>query len=547
MKKIFALVFLPLRLIIYLIRRFFILLSQGTHLYITIPSEFAESEKSFLIKKLQGEQDLPFLTDFLEILELASHSKKLKQITLEIPKLRFGFSELYSIYVHLLKLKNQNIVLNGFSNEGDLKSLILLSLCDKRYSSPYGEFHSILPSVDAFFFADMAKKWNIQIDVFPSGAYKSFGETFTRKSFSKEARSNLNDIIQDSKNEILDMIGKFFQIHEKLLQEPILPSEKLKSIGFFHGLYNLESFRKNFNHPKFLNGSDTPKTKEFSEWVLFGEEKIRNFHILGDNRPTIAILPLKGQILEGKTEEEEPKIGTITYNSIIKTIQKLKDDKKIKAVVLEIESPGGSAQESEKIYQALKDLDQEKPVYAFLSNVCASGGYYLACAARKIFTTPSSIVGSIGTLFLRVNLEGLYKKLGITKDQIGFYPYREIFSEYGKLSANSIQFIKKEIQRVDGIFRSRVKEARKLSDQELDSVAGGRVFTGRKFTEKKLSDGVASLFETLQELSKNEFKGKPFRFVYLAPNYNLKLALSDKLPLQSGFYYLWLDGISIFK
>ncbi|MCC5814026.1 MAG: signal peptide peptidase SppA [Leptospira sp.] len=553
MKRIFAILFLPIRLLFLLLRSFFLLLARGNHVYLSIPSKFNDSYKSFFLRKLQGEEDPPFFTEFLARLYMIQKDPRVQYLSIEIPKLSFGFAEVDSICRELEKIKKNNVTIQGFSDEGDLKSLYLLTVCDKRYSSETGEFHSILPSVESMFFGEVAKKWNVKVDVFQSGPYKSFGEMFTRKAFSKEAKSNLVDLIANLKESMISRIIDNTGLDEAKLQEPILNSGNLKELGFFHGLLEKENFKSNFLHSDpaeftreleiqstdkdekakhtFIK-KNKPQTKSLSEGSIHSRISVKNFQILGNHDPRIAILPLKGQIVSGKPEENEPKSGVIEGYSIRNTIQELKEDSKIKAVILEIDSPGGSASESEKIFQALKDLDKTKPVYAYMSNTCASGGYYLACAARKIFSGSIGIVGSIGTIMMRFNLEGLYSKFGVTKDRIGFYPHREIFSDSGKLSKESINFLKKEISRVENLFLKRVEEARNIGEETLSSMSGGKVFAPKSFFEAGLSDGMVSFLDVVEEL-KTLIKARRINLDYRAPRYNMKLAMRENIPFLS--------------
>ncbi len=557
MRNFFAFLFLPIRLLILGIRTLYVFVSGGDHFYLRIPPKFSDSIKSYLLRKIQGEEDPPFLITLLELLSILSQDKRLRYLSLEIPRLYISNSELYSIYKELEKIRNAGVKLIGYSEEGDLKNLILLSLCDKRYSSETGEFQSILPSLDTMFFGEFVKKWNVKVDIFQSGVYKSFGEIFTRKEFSKEARSNLKSLVEDHKKELLSLIPDGSGLDPELLQRPILDAGKLKSIGFLNGLLELDQFKSFYLHEnleeftrswekivpkkdmqkekqKFLK-ENKPLSKSLHEVSVLAKYKNLQFQVTGDTRPVVAVLPLKGQIIPGRPEETEPKSGIIEGYSILKTIQDLKENSHIQAVILEIDSPGGSATESEKIYKAIKNLDQTKPVYAYLADTCASGGYYIACAARKLYASPTATVGSIGTILLRFNLEGLYEKLGISKDKIGFYTYREIYSETGKLSRESVAFLKNEIRRLENLFLRRIEESRKIPAQTLDNMAGGRVFNARKFVSAGLIDGVGSLMDVARNLSEIEWKHKPLRLYYQAPRYNLKTAFKESSPFSVGF------------
>jgi len=528
-------------LVYYFLRNSF---NKGNHVYLEIPSSFNESQKSFLLRKIQGDSADSFLIEFLSELTLIRKDPRVKYLSLLIPKIELGFSEIQTIYKELDRLKKNGVSIFGYSEEGDIKSLYLLSICNKRYSSETSEFTSLLPSVDSMFFGELAKKWKVKVDVYKSGAYKSFGEMFTRKDFSKEAKSNLNILIQDLKNEIVDTIQLNSSLNEKILQKPILNASNLKEIGFFNELLEYEDFHNNFlntnldelaitleNNWEKLNDDKKQQadSKELSIKLIHYRDRISNFKILKPKKSIIAILPMNGEISEGDRSETEIKSGVIERHSTIKLLNELKDKKNLKALVLSIDSPGGSAIDSEKIYLALKAFDKKIPVYTYISNTCASGGYYIACSSRKIYSNSIGIVGSIGTIMMRFDLEGLYKHLGITKDRIGFYPHREIFTDSGKLSKDSIVFLTKEIQRVENLFLKRVEDARKVGTSTLLKMGGGRVFSPKKFIDHKLIDENLSLIETLEKIQEQHSILKP-QIEFLAPNYNLKLAIRKSIP-----------------
>jgi protease-4 len=524
------------------------LFSNGNHVYLEFPSKFNDSHKSFFLKKIQGESENPFFTEFLDQLILIRKDNRVKHLTIFVPKMEIGFSEIQTIYRELELMKSSGIQLQGYSEEGDIKTIFLLSICDKRISSGTAEFFSILPSTESMFFGEVAKKWKVKVDVFQSGPYKSFGEIFTRKEFSKEARSNLSELVQDLKNEIVQTIEKNSSLKQETLQHPILTSNQLKELGFFHELIEIEGFKKLHSYTniesisKELDGNwklaeeknfPKPDTKILSIRSILSKDRIKNFKIINFKKPRILILPLKGEISEGKIDEKETKSGAIERHSLLHTIDEIKNEKNISAIILEIDSPGGSAIDSEKIFLKLKELDKNIPVYAFLSNTCASGGYYLACSARKIFSNSIGIVGSIGTIMLRFDMEGLYNHFGVTKDRIGFYPKREIFSDSGKLSKESQLFLKNEISRVESLFLKRVQDSRKIETKVLSEMSGGKVFSPQKFINKNFIDQKLTLTETLEWIQ-NDLKIKQPIVEYLAPQFNVKLALRTAIPFATA-------------
>jgi protease-4 len=154
----------------------------------------------------------------------------------------------------------------------------------------------------------------------------------------------------------------------------------------------------------------------------------------------------------GNKSEEDLKEGNIHAYPVIELLRSWTERDEIKVIIFEIDSGGGSAFASELIYREIKKLKVNKKIYAYFQNISASGGYYIGCAADEIISSPYCITGSIGTVLVRPNLKGLYDKLELSKDRIEFYPGREIFSEYGKLTSYSKNFLNEEIERVKNQF-----------------------------------------------------------------------------------------------
>lgn len=507
MYYILLFLFLPFRLIRFIYFLTFGLFHRGNHLLIEIPSKFASYRKTSIVEWVTGKDSEVLFLDFLNDLDLIAKSKRVKKVSFFInADLEFGMAEMSNIASMIEKIKTKGIETSGFASSGDIKSLYLLSFVQKRFSTPYSEFTVLLPAVESFFFGNLFKKLGVKVDSFASGPYKSFAESFNRNSFSIPAKDNLTMLIRSIKTQLLDAFYDNTKLESKILKRPILTSTYLKEIGFLNGFLEEENFRENFCNKDYeeldATGSNEIDTETSMSDVKFFNQK-NNFRIFPKKKKKIVILPLKGNIGMGKKEENEIKSDAIHAYPVLAALKNLREDKSIKGVILEIDSPGGSAFASELIYQEILKLRKNVKVYAYFQNVAASGGYYIASACDKIISNPFCITGSIGTVMIRPNLKKLYNKYGVSKQRIEFYPLREIFSEYGQLSPESKDFLTKEIKRVNGQFYERVMLSRKKNLNELESLAQGRVFTGKSFLASSMVDSTESFLGTVEELKKD--------------------------------------------
>lgn len=531
-KAIFSLLFLPIRFPLQLWRLLSWRIRRGNHYYLEIPSNFSSDRKSFFVRLFMGKEEPPFLLDFLLGLNALSKVPGLKKVSFHISDPEYGFGEVWNICEGIRMLNDKGIATSGFCLGGGTKALLLLSHCQKRYSSSASEFFPILPSAEPFFFGATAKKLGVGVEAYASGAFKAFGETFQRTSFSGPAKKNLESLIGDQTDLLREGFSKSSGLNLTVLEEPLLNSEKLKSVGFLADLIEEDEFEENplFESYKKEEENQKPDYKALSPKGFRLHTKIRNFSWISKTLPAVIVLPMQGNILPDLGRGEEFRSRQVTFRNYREMLKELKEDSSVSAVVLEINSPGGSALVSELLYREIKKLSEKKPVITYVTNVAASGGYYLACGTKEIHGTPFSVVGSIGAVMLRFELKGLYEKLGIKKEKIGFYPYREILSEYGKLSKKSEDYLRKEVLRSRDLFYSRVTEARKTTSKELESKWGeGRVFIGETFRKAGFLDSCESILEILQRI-KNDLGAEKIDVRYLPGTYNWKDFLQDLKP-----------------
>lgn len=221
---------------------------------------------------------------------------------------------------------------------------------------------------------------------------------------------------------------------------------------------------------------------------------------------TIGLIKAEGIIVDGLSE-----YGTVGSESVVKLLERAREDPFIKAVVIRINSPGGSASASQEIYQAIKEFKRcGKPIIVSMGEVAASGGFYIASAADAIFASPSTLTGSIGALFAVVNLEGLMRKIGIEAEAIASGPFKDTGSFFRKLRPEERSLLKQLISDVYEQFLKDVAEGRGLPVSKIKPFADGRILTGRQAYELKLVDKLGGLQDAISYAAERAgIKGKP--------------------------------------
>ncbi len=508
----FQIIFFPIRFLYYFYLRLRIFFAKKNKvLHIEFPAYFETSNKSFLVRKFQGKGTSTTRLDFLLSLRSLQKLNFLQTIKISIPPLNWSLGDVWEVAEELRTLKTKfGVEIEGYAKEGSLGTLLLLSTCSKVFLNHDAEFQMMLPSAEPAFYGGFLKHWGVEVEAYASGPFKSFAESFTRTSFSKEARSNLENLIQDLQNKILFVLTTNKKIKEELFYTPILTAKKLIDSGFADSEISESEFLKK-------------EEKYLQQDILNTFENFHQFRFFSRRRPILAVVPLSGGISAGDYSQDQREMGSIQVYPTISLLKELTEDKSVKAIVLEINSPGGSAFHSELLFQEIKRTRETKPVLAFFKDTAASGGYYIGAGAESITALPICITGSIGAVMIRANLKKLYSKVKIAKEAIGFYPYRDILSEYTPLKKDSIQYLTNEIKRVETQFYNRVKEGRGMSDADLKQLGSGRVYLPK--VENKVVDKLGGLLDTI-DLIKEKFPKERFLYSYELPEYNFRSEIS---------------------
>lgn len=510
LRYFFLILFSPIRLLTYFYLRLSLFLQRKkTTLSLEFPDFFETANKSFFIRKFQGKQSGLTRLDFLTGLRSLAKVPYLKTLKIYLPPMDWSLSEFWEVKEELNRLKSKGISIHGYTKEGGLGTLLLLSACSQRSVGRDAEFHIQLPSAETTFYGDFLKNWGIEVEAFASGPFKSFAEAFTRNGFSKEARKNTEDLILDLQKILLTSLSLDGRLRKELFYKPIQTAEGLKSIGFFDSI---------LTEKEFLPDDE----QRLNENIGYRFNKVQNFSILPKKTKLIAVVPLEGGIVGGDYSQKTREIGKISAYPTIALLRELKEDKSVASVVLEISSPGGSAFHSELIHQEILNLKESKPVYTYFKDVAASGGYYIASASESITASEVCITGSIGAVMIRANLKKLYNKAKVKKESVGFYPYREILSEYTPLSKESGKYLTDEIKRIESQFYARVIEGRKIEPEKMKILGGGRVYLPN--VENKIVDRLGGILDVLETI-KERFPKTRFAVSYELPEYNFRSEL----------------------
>lgn len=434
------------------------------------------------------EEDSFQLSEVLNAIENAKYDDNIQGISIEGGFINAGISQTQAIRNKLLEFKDTGKFITSYADFYTQKNYYLSSVSDSIYVTPYGMVDFKGLSSERLFYKDFQDKYGVKMEVIRHGKYKSAVEGYLDNKMSDANREQISSFLNSIWSEFVDDIAVSRNMSVEELN--VLADElqgRDSDIAVASNLLDGAIYKDEYNEVLEELAGDEYKSVNIADYISTGKGRIRT---TSSNK--IAILYAQGNILYGKGDE-----SYIGQESMIKAIRKIKKDSKIKAVVLRVNSPGGVALTADLIWRELELLKQEKTLVVSMGNYAASGGYYIACNADKIFAEPTTITGSIGVFGTIPNFSGLAKNIGINAEQVSTNKNSMGYSPYEPMTKDFYNVTKEGIERVYTTFLNRVAEGRNMTYDQVDEVAQGRVWTGKEALEVGLVDELGSLDDAI--------------------------------------------------
>ena len=433
------------------------------------------------------------LGDVLQKLSIAAKDLRVKGILIDIDNWNLSYEHTNEIITSLKKLVEKHIIAYG-SNLGNVSYLAALS-ADEIIIDPSNSSTIILSglSVSVPYFKKLGDKLGVDVEVIHIGQFKGAGENFTRDTMSDEYRLSLEKVINSRIDNFSEAVSLYRKHDRSDFTEKILKGE----IVFITPRQALDMD---------LIDKLMPYEEMLSE-NLIGDKQIIDIsdydHNVPDekNKDRIAVIYAEGNIIDSDlgSSFSENVINPASFRRIMKKIRK---DDKIKAVVLRINSPGGSALASEKILRQIISLKNDIPVIVSMGSTAASGGYYIACQGTKIFADKYTITGSIGVVSMIPNFKKMLEKIGISSQKVVKGKYSDIFDFSKEQCSEGTELMRLSMLRIYDEFKGRVSEGRNISPEDLEKIAQGQIWTGEQAKEIGLVDEIGGLEAAIEEAAK---------------------------------------------
>lgn len=452
------------------------------------------------------------LNNILSSIEKAKYDDRIKGIYLNIESLSASTASLEEIRNKLKEFKDStDKFIISYGEMYGQSAYYVSSVADEIYLHPQGILELKGLAYQGMFFKNTLEKLEIEAQIIRHGKFKSAVEPFILEKMSESNRIQVSKFLSSLWFDLTKGISKSRNIAQKeintiaqnlLIQkaEQAIEYKLVDKLLYKDELIDSLKSKLNIEKDKDINLVSINKYKDV---VVKSKEKEYT-------KNKVAVIYASGEINGGEGSNE-----SIGSESLSKTIRKARKDKNIKAIVLRVNSPGGSALASETILREMALAKKEKPIVVSMGDVAASGGYYIACQADTIVASPTTITGSIGVFGVLMNAkEMMNNKLGVNIDTVKTNKHADLGSIFRPLTSVERQIIQNSVENVYDTFISRVSEGRNLTKEYVDSIGQGRVWTGRDALELGLVDVLGGLEQAI-EISTKMANLKDFRIVNL--------------------------------
>lgn len=438
----------------------------------------------------------PSMLDVISAIRYAAQDSKVDGILLRNCR-GVGFTKSREIRQELEEFKKSGKWIYAFLDRGTEADYYLASVADSIFVAPLGmmEFNGLGVAVP--FFKGISDKLGITWTVVQREEYKSAGEQFSRSRFSEPARQELREVLQQYYRTFVADVARTRRLPQEnldqLLNAGIYRAEEFVQRGLADVIAT-ELQVRDFLRQRSV-GQDSTKKLRIVRPAMYARYARSQTASSIERDKAIAIIGAVGTIRSGKSMGEANEIASL---SLCQDIRKAADDTTIKVIILRIESGGGSAQASEEIWQELQRARTKKPVYASLSSVAASGGYYIAAGCDTIIAAPETITGSIGVIAAIPNFSKMMNSIGVTFDTVRTNPNALFLNGVLPVTPTERRVLEQMIDSTYARFLARVAESRHRSVDAIRTVARGRIWTGTAAQARGLVDVVGGLTDAIE-------------------------------------------------
>ncbi len=438
------------------------------------------------------------LTDVINAIEAAKTDDNIKGISILNDQSSLGLAQYKDLRNALESFKKSGKFVWAYANEYSQKEYYLNSVANTVYINPAGDLDFKGLSSEVMFFKDFQDKSGIRMEVIRHGKYKSAVEPFLENKMSDANREQITALLNSIWSTISTDISKSRNIPLPKLNEiangllartpEMAKQQHLVDVIAYEDVY----------HDAIRKALKVDKDEDYNKISILDYTQNNVTTALANTATDqIAIIYAQGEIAGGEGD-----VNTIGEGSMRRSLQEARKNDDVKAIVLRIDSPGGSALTSDLIWREIEITKKVKPVVVSMGNYAASGGYYIACNANKIFAENNTITGSIGVFGMLPNFSPLANKLGINSEQVKTHENSANYSPFVPVDEKFKAFTLEGVEKIYNTFVSHVAQGRKMTFEQVDAIAQGRVWSGTEALKLGLVDKIGGLNDAVAEAAK---------------------------------------------
>jgi protease-4 len=445
--------------------------------------------------KLFSDKKSVGLIDVINAIEDAKADGDIKGISILNNESPLGMAQTKALRDELESFKKSGKFVMAYANSYSQKEYYLNSVASPIYLNPVGEMDFKGLSAEILFFKDFQEKTGVKMEVIRHGKYKSAVEPFLENEMSDANREQTTALLNSIWYSIVTEISKSRNVSVDKLNEvangllartpEMAKAQNLVDIIAYEDVY----------HDAIKKALKVDKDEDYNKISIFDyTKKMMTTSKTSEGKDEIAIIYAQGEIQSGEGD-----VNTIGEGSMRRSLKEARENQNVKAIVLRIDSPGGNAMTSDLIWREVELTKKVKPVVVSMGNYAASGGYYIACNANKIFAENSTITGSIGVFGILPNFSKLTTKIGISAEQVNTHENSARYSPFVPLDDKFKAVTLEGVENIYNTFVTHVAEGRKMTFAQVDSIAQGRVWSGSEAIKIGLVDKIGGLNEAITE------------------------------------------------
>jgi protease-4 len=456
---------------------------QNSALYLPLEAPFGEIEPADFFSQLVNRR--PTLSATVEAVQKAKRDARVKTLVIRPASAGALWGQLQEVRAALEDFRTSGKSITAFLEFGGSQEYYLASAADQIVMMPAGQLDLMGLATYELFFRGTLDKLGVVPDLLHIGDYKTAANTFTERTFTKPHLEMSKSLNRDWYEELVRAIAASRkktpeEIRRVIDAGPFLPEQAKQA-----GLVDKLAYEDELDDAAPIQGTRRVDANDYAKVPVAGGARTTGSRI--------AVLYAAGTIASGKSSFDGAGGLVVGSETFVEWLKKVRTDSTVRAVVVRVDSPGGSAIASEVMWRELMITREAKPLIVSMGDVAASGGYYIAVPAHAIVAQPGTLTGSIGVVTGKFVLGGTMDKIGVGTGAVSDGRFAEIYSPFRPFNTAERDRIEEQMQATYELFLTRVAEGRKAAKDKIDAVAQGRVWTGRQALERGLVDELGGL------------------------------------------------------